>query len=382
MIITKLRLKNWKNFKAVEIPLSDTTYIIGPNSAGKSNLLDVFRFLRDVAKQEGGGLQKAVSDRGGLSKLRCLHARSDPRIAIDVELVSPAGVRWRYLLEFGSEGKGAQRLFVAKEEVYKEDICLLKRPDSDDRRDQTRLIQTHLEQILANENFRPLSEFLAETTYLHLVPQLLKFNQQIGGKVLEDDPFGQGFLERVARTQSRNRDSKLAKIERVLKIAVPQFERLEFEKDEFTGRPHLRVRFAHFRPNAGWQREDQFSDGTLRLLALLWSLFDGDSLLLLEEPELSLNSAIVMEIPAMMQKIQRTTKRRRQIIISTHSEALLSNQGINALGVLVINPGENGSTVRGITEAEQDAILNGFSVAEVVLPSSHTPAARQLSLAL
>ena len=131
MIITNLKLKNWKNFKSAEIALSDTTYIIGPNAAGKSNLLDVFRFLRDIAKQEGGGLQKAVSDRGGLSKLRCLHARSDPRISIDLSLVSPAGIKWHYHLEFRSEGKGAQRIFVSKEEVTKEDKVLELQPYKD-----------------------------------------------------------------------------------------------------------------------------------------------------------------------------------------------------------------------------------------------------------
>ena len=248
--------------------------------------------------------------------------------------------------------------------------------------DSTRLTQTHLEQILANEKFRELADFFAETTYLHLVPQLLKYGQQIGGQTLEDDPFGQGFLERIARAQPRSRDSRLAKIQKALQVAVPQFEELAFEKDEFTGRPHLKARFKHFRPNAGWQREEQFSDGTLRLLGLLWSLLDGSSLLLMEEPELSLNSSIVAEIPAMMHKIQRQSKRRRQIIISSHSDALLSNPGIDASGVLLVEPSENGSTIRGINSTETAAILDGFSVAEVVLPSARPASAKQLSLAL
>ena len=75
--------------------------------------------------------------------------------------------------------------------------------------------------------------------------------------------------------------------------------------------------YKHHRPNAGWQQEDQFSDGTLRLLGLLWSLLDGESLLLLEEPELSLNDGIVKEIPRMLQSVQQNSKRRRQIIVST-----------------------------------------------------------------
>ncbi|HEX8382364.1 MAG TPA: AAA family ATPase, partial [Sphingomonas sp.] len=206
--------------------------------------------------------------------------------------------------------------------------------------------------------------------------------QQIGGQILEDDPFGQGFLERIARAQERSRTSRLTKIQKALQIAVPQFEELQFEKDEFTGRPHLKARFKHFRPNAGWQREEQFSDGTLRLLGLLWSLLESSSLLLMEEPELSLNSSIVAEIPAMMYRIQRQSKRRRQIFITSHSDALLSNPGIDAGGVLLVEPGENGSTIREMNEGEAAAIKDGFSVAEVILPAARPSSARQLSFAL
>lgn len=381
MNIKHIKLKNWRNFQTVDVPLADTTYILGANASGKSNFLDVFRFLRDVSKREGGGLQKAVLDRGGMSKLRCLHARRS-QVSIEVDLISPKGTRWRYILEFKSEGTGAQRILVSKEEVYRDDLLVVTRPSEDDKRDPTRLTQTHLEQIQANEGFRELADFFSEATYLHLVPQLLKHSQQIGGQILEDDPFGQGFLERIARAQERSRTSRLTKIQKALQIAVPQFEELQFEKDEFTGRPHLRARFKHFRPNAGWQREEQFSDGTLRLLGLLWSLLESSSLLLMEEPELSLNSSIVAEIPAMMHRIQRQSKRRRQILITSHSDALLSNPGIDAAGVLLVEPGENGSTIREVNEGEAAAIKDGFSVAEVILPAARPSSARQLSFAL
>ena len=84
----------------------------------------------------------------------------------------------------------------------------------------------------------------------------------------------------------------------------------------------------------------------------------------------------------MMSKIQRQTKRRRQILISSHSDALLSNPGIDAGGVLVVEPGENGSTVRKINEGETNAIKDGFSVAEVVLPAARPSSVGQLALAL
>ena len=59
MLITHVKLKNWRNFRTLDVPLHETTYVLGPNASGKSNLLDAFRFLRDLATA-GGGLEKAV----------------------------------------------------------------------------------------------------------------------------------------------------------------------------------------------------------------------------------------------------------------------------------------------------------------------------------
>lgn len=383
MLITRLKLKNWRNFQEADALLRDRTYLIGPNASGKSNFLDVFRFLRDISKPAGGGLQKAVEDRGGIAKLRCLHARRDPEVRIEVHLSESADdpmPQWRYILGFRPEGKGAQRLLVSTEQVWRGDTNLLERPDRDDKTDTARLTQTHLEQIQANAKFREIAGIFGDVTYLHLVPQLLKYGDRIGGNRLEDDPFGQGFLERVAKCSPKIRDARLRKIATALTAAVPQFKELRFHPDETTHRPHLEALYEHHRPKAGWQREEQFSDGTLRLLGLLWSLLDGDSLLLLEEPELSLNLAIVEQIPLLINRIQRQAKHRRQVILSTHSEALLSNPGIDGRGVLILEAGSEGTRIRTINQGERVSLEAGFSVAEVVLPKVRPQGAEQLGL--
>jgi predicted ATPase len=120
MLITRLELKNWRNFRTLDVPLRETTYILGPNASGKSNLLDAFRFLRDVSKSKGGGLQTAVAERGGIGKLRCLHARRDPEVLISVEVAQSTDEQriWKYVLAFKQEGRGAQRVLVSKEEVW------------------------------------------------------------------------------------------------------------------------------------------------------------------------------------------------------------------------------------------------------------------------
>lgn len=380
MQVTRVKLKNWRNFRSFDAPMHDVTYILGSNASGKSNLLDAFRFLRDVSKPAGGGLQAAVLDRGGISALRCLHARRDPEVCIDVELSDSANdefSNWRYVLGFKSEGKDEQRIMVSREEVWHQGRQLFSRPDKADNKDFVLLTQTRLEQIAANAEFRGLVEFFSSITYLHLVPQLLKFADRFGGRPLENDPFGQGFLERIAKTREPVRNTRLKKISEALALAVPQFRELRFIKDG-SGQPHLEALYSHHRPNAGWQSEEHFSDGTLRLLGLLWALLDGGSMLLLEEPEISLNDAVVKEIPLIIQRLQRNRKSNRQVLISTHSEALLSNPGIDGRGIILLEATAEGSVGRTLLEDEVSALEAGLCVAEVVLPKARPGSVNQL----
>ena len=382
MIINRLIAKNWRNFQQIDVHLSERQFIVGANASGKSNLLDIFRFLRDIVKAEGGGFQKAVKDRGGLSKIRSLAARRDPEVTIEIHLAedSDSAATWKYGLGFRQETRGYRRALLSYERVWKNDERILNRPNKSDESDQERLTQTFLEQINVNADFREIARFLQAIRYQHLVPQLLRFSDSIQGKIVEDDPFGQGFLERVASVPEKTRRSRLKKIEQALNFAVPQLEQLEFVRDETTGRPHLQALYSHWRPKAGWQREDQFSDGTLRLLGLLWTLLESESILLLEEPELSLNAGIVSRIAALISKMQRT--RRRQVFVSTHSDALLTEQGIDGTEVLLLTPAKEGTEVKRASDiSEVESLLkNGLTVAEVVLSITKPKNVQQLSL--
>jgi predicted ATPase len=377
MLVTRLGLKNWRNFRSVDVELGLRVFIAGPNASGKSNLLDVFAFLKDIAKP-GGGLQYAVSERGGISKLRCLAARQYPDVGIEVH-VADNGTKWSYEIGIKQEARGYRQPLLAYEKVTKGDLPLLRRPDSEDLKDPLRLTQTHLEQINANAEFRDLGRFFDSVSYLHLVPQLLRHPEAFSGQGMPGDPYGRSFLERVARTPEGTRKARLRKIEAALKIAVPQLKELTDVKDE-TGIPHLEAVYKHWRPRGAKQREDQFSDGTLRLIGLLWSLIEGDSMLLLEEPELSLNSGIVRKLPALMYRIQR--QKRRQILISTHSSDLLSDPGIGGEEVLLLTPSEEGTKVELASSIEEirDLLEGGLTVADAALPRTMPSDILQLDL--
>ncbi|HQI25200.1 MAG TPA: ATP-binding protein, partial [Smithella sp.] len=328
LIFCRLGLRNWKNFANAEVAIQNRTFLVGPNASGKSNFLDTFRFLRDLASP-GGGFQESIERRGGVTALRCLAARRDPDVGLSVELKDPGNTsKWEYELIFNQNKQ--RRPILRKERVAFNGKVLLNRPNDEDRDDEARLSQTYLEQVNVNRPFRDLTTFFSSIRYLHIVPQLVREPDRSVGR--SDDPFGGDFLEQIAKTPEKTRNARMRRIKNALHVAVPQLQEIGLERDK-RGTPHLRGKFQHWRPRGAWQTEEQLSDGTLRLMGLLWAAMEGSGPLLLEEPELSLHPEIIRLLPQMFARIQRRTA--RQILISTHSPDLLRDDGIGLDEVLL-----------------------------------------------
>jgi predicted ATPase len=266
---------------------------------------------------------------------------------------------------------------IKKERIQREQDVLLERPSVDDQADSERLTQTYLEQVNVNRDFRDLSQFFASVRYLHVVPQLVREPERSVGRV--HDPFGGDFLEQVAKTSDKIQKAPLRRVRDALRVAVPQLADVELWRDE-RGTPHLRGKYAHWRPQGAWQDESQFSDGTLRLMGLLWAAMDGTGPLLIEEPELSLHPEIVRYLPQIFARIARRTG--RQIFVSTHSPELLRDDGIGLDEVLLLSPGREGTSVQPASAYDEIRKLleRGFSMSEAVIPKTRPEHAEQLLL--
>ena len=324
----------------------------------------------------GGGLQAAVQRRGGVTRLRALSARQNPDVGLRVTIgTDERPDLWQYHLSFGQDGKLPPQ--VKREAVLHDGIKLFERPDLDDRTDPERLSQTYLEQVNVNRQFRDLATFLESVRYLHLVPQLVREPDRSVGRT--EDPYGGDFLEQVASTSTKTREARLRRIVRALRIAVPQLSELKLDRD-VKGTPHVIGKYEHWRPQGAWQNETQFSDGTLRLMGLLWALLDGDGPLLLEEPELSLHEDVVRQVPAMLAKLQRRSA--RQVMVSTHSSALLRDPGVGIDEVLILRPEQGGTSVTPAAEFAQieQLLAGGVSMAEAVIPYTRPKGTEQLPL--
>ena len=222
-------------------------------------------------------------------------------------------------------------------------------------------------------------EFFSSTRYLHIVPQLIREPDRSVGR--ENDPYGGDFLEVIAKTPEKTRNAWLRRIRNALRVAVPQLTEIELSRDK-RGTPHLRGKYQHWRPQGAWQNEEEFSDGTLRLMGLLWAVLEGAGPLLLEEPELSLHPEVIRYLPQIVARAQRRTG--RQIILSTHSTDLLRDNGIGVDEVLMLLPKTEGTQVAPVSSIRDASLLlqGGLTIADLVVPQTRPADSEQLLLAL
>ena len=380
MFISRLKLRNWRNFREVDVNLQRRVFIVGANATGKSNLLDAIRFLRDISNPHGGGLQSAIDSRKGFRHVRSLFAHGkDNKVRLELELSedpwSEETPEWVYRLQLRQEQRGRHRVMIEHESAEHNGKSVLLRPDADDESDDARLTQTALEQINANVRFRGIADFLASVRYLHLVPQMVRHAQEMQAVGLPNDPYGQAFLEKVMRTSKRTRDARLRRIQQALQSVIPQFSELRVVRDDVTGRPHIEARFEHWRSQGAWQRDDSLSDGTLRLIALLWSAYEPGGPLLLEEPELSLHAAVVRDLAGAFGAValglrSAGVRSPRQIWLTTHSAPLLDDEGIDLREIVLLRQTQAGTEVSTANQDEHLVALRkgGHPLGEAVLP--------------
>jgi predicted ATPase len=343
-VFTRLQVKSWRNFGNIDVKLANRVFVVGANATGKSNFLDVFRFLQDLAS-DGGGLTNALTgeNRGGIKGIRSLFATKDPdiRLKVDCEIDDDT---WQYLLVLTEHAGVAQ----VKQEMVKRNGKVQYDSEKDGNDDPESRRSTALEQPSLNLPFRTLRTFFQSIEYIHVVPQLVRRPTR------DDDRFGKGLgsqlIAAIADTPQHDCKRRLKRIGRALKSVVPQFSELQLERDKKTGQPHLRAKFEHWRPNGGWQDESSFSDGTLRLLGLLWYLLDGSGPLLLEEPEISLHSEIVLRLPGIIEVLNERTS--RQVMITSHSQEMLNDPGIDPSELVLLARDVKGPTTALLGSAD------------------------------
>jgi len=82
--VKEIRLRNFRAFENARLTLSDLTFLVGRNGAGKSSLLDAVELLRDALT---GSLTNALDQRGGIHKVRRVTAEGEGELTLGIAVV-------------------------------------------------------------------------------------------------------------------------------------------------------------------------------------------------------------------------------------------------------------------------------------------------------
>lgn len=357
--LLRIRAKNFRSLRDVDVELQPLNVLVGPNEAGKSNFLDLIEFLGDSARLD---LTEALQRRGGLERVRYRGVESPGpvtiHVAANVTRYSSVSAPDEYELTFSSRKlTSSQRTILTRSEEFQ-----FKRTQGRGRRitvkgDQAQFIDTGP----SSRNSRKLplrKDSLALSTLQRLPP-----NQ--GGA--EVDKFARLFTSfRVfnvdvekARQPGRlvnatlepdasnlasalsslvKDDDRFTDLIEDARAMIPGFEGIEFE--------HLggaSPTFAVKVIERGLRDSTYLADasfGTVRLLSLLVLLYDPKppSITCIEEIDHGLHPYVFDRLVERL----REASSRTQLLIATHSPALVNR--LEATELLVVERGADGAT--------------------------------------
>lgn len=363
--ISHVFAKNWKNFPKIDLEVHPKkNLLIGANASGKTNFLDLLRFIGDVSRTD---LKNAVNNRGGLTALRFLKYKTtetEVTIKLTIKNYSDDNDVFTYELSFKNEKGGLNRLYIEKEILTHRGNIIL---NIDEQNDNISKKEDRLQTLIHNQYLtnKTMKSFFENIFYFHLNPLSVRKRTADDRNKPELDPSGSNFIEILYKTKKTMREKFLDKSTKALKTFIPNLECIKFGQDE-NGIYHLFLEMKGSRNSEMKQDEILMSDGTLRLLGLLWSIYEKSSkssILLIEEPELSLHTEIINHLPRLLHEIQRTQK--VQVFITTHSQEML-REPITSENVFGIYFKDKGSQIQSIRDWKEFQVLeeSGFTLSE------------------
>lgn len=407
MKLTHIAITNWRNFAHIEFDLSSRLFVVGPNSSGKTNLLAALRFLSDVARQ---GLVAASEYLGGPS--RYIHAGADSvsfSVSADVDTrqitydLSLRKVRviddfslGRIRLHPSSKGIPEDLLEADQPRILQPQVVVKPVSLSFDGLTTMEIAGSPDEGQLEDETAFPVSDdvFVEDeklvidgedvtgtpVTARALGSVLFIRNMLLGIRYIHPNPkkmlersdhydpdHGTGFFQHAGRFSDQQLDAVVDRIRPIMAAVVPEIPNLSYQRMGL-GTELVFYSDTPVRGASGVYSHEQFSEGTLRLLGLLFDLATlprDTSVVLIEEPETFLQASVVRSLPSLLAEI--AMNRDVQMVISTHSPELIDSELVLPSQVLMLRS-ENGETTGQLLSQSKDPRIK--AVVSAGLPKS------------
>ncbi len=355
--VEELRLVNFRAFEAARLRLSDVTFLVGRNGAGKSSLIEAAALLREAVTDN---LENALDRRGGLLKVhrQAADLQNSPAlgVAMVLSLRLPTGRRTRAIYGFELLWKPSEPSYDVREclKLYPEGASFFKR---EGERFETSIGKTGVSPPPANLVL-PLiarSDSIWESVYeaarrlrtYDLVPGTIVASAKIGrGTNLENDGSNAGDALKTIEGSDDHRW-----INRHLAALTPGITGVGTQA--VLGRRVL----VFTQEQAGGSRNvdaSQVSQGTLRGLGILLALRQRPmpSLVLVDEVENSVHpSALGVLLDAAEASRERVT-----IVFTTHSPEVLDHPAATGERLRVVDWREGTSRIHRLNAETRAAV--------------------------
>jgi len=359
-MLRSLRVRQFKSLRDVELPLSPLTVLVGPNAAGKSNLLDALRLLQDGLRED---MRTAVKRRGDCAVL-FLGERLDElpngfETEVDCELphhVVSTFLRYRYRYDWDYVGgeiseealtrhkkKSGAVVSSILEAHHGQVAATITSADGSHGTGGLDLVGQGLLGLKAVSYWDDCEEARDLRLYIEswrfLIPEVAAIRaprRSSREDVLEPSA---GNLANVLRTLDESKSEALPRIIEDLKTLLGFVEDLRTETER--GQVSLLLRE---KGRATDLESLHLSDGTLRLLAMLTALhtLPSPGLLCIEEPEHGLHPSLLGPLIGALRSVCGP-RSHRQVVLTTHSADLVDC--LEPSELRPIERGEVGDTV-------------------------------------
>ncbi len=339
--------------KGEVIELQPLNIIIGQNASGKSNLVDVIKLLRSLPQDKG--LANFISKNGGISEWIWKGKKISDFAEIEILLSIIKTVT--YLISFTER---FQRIFIQKEVIKDlQDNSFVERGDTIER-DKSILSFNVIDNDLIARDFLRLKLF-----ELKLYTDLqTNRSAEIRKPQIPDAP--NDFLEEdgsnlaLVLNDLEHRGDTKDKIVENLKKFNPRIK--DYLIKIQGGTVQLYIREENLKTPISAMR---LSDGTLRYLCLLAILCHPEPppLICIEEPETGLHPDILPTIAELMIEASART----QLIVTTHSDILVSAFSEIPEAVLVCEKDEDGTHFKRLEKDKLKAWLEEYELGDLWL---------------
>jgi predicted ATPase len=349
-MLTKIRVKNFKSLKDVALDLGPRNVLVGANMAGKSNVIDLFKFMYDMTFPQAGSwaLPNAVFVRGGFGELTW-KGGSQQVIKIALSGTDPydsISCKWNYEISLQGDAGGNPRVAQERLQIQRQNapgsddlietsgseryFCNIQRQRLSPVSDQTRSM---LEFEIPGWPGNFLRSAIAKWRFYELVPSLMRnSNQTAAVKFLQE--HGENLSQWLLNLQAEHYDDSFARIQQVLRDALPQVTGL-FNSPTQQSTVALGSREKHLtRPVT----LSQMSAGELAFIAFLSLIYAppdrAGSLYCIEDLENYLHPTLIETLLEVLRQSQEEWERKHeapQIVMTTHSPLVVDKMKLDEI---------------------------------------------------